>query len=99
MWNIQLKATAVNRWLDEIEEKITKAGDLLDVMTTEGNALNAIWESSAGEVWRKEYTDRLNNVKAQLMEINKCAAEVGRLGKGLADLEIKLTSGAKSYGC
>ncbi|EOS77489.1 hypothetical protein C819_00917 [Lachnospiraceae bacterium 10-1] len=99
MWNIQLKATAVKRWLDEIEEKITKAGDLLDIMTTEGNALNAIWESSAGEVWRKEYTDRLNNVKAQLMEINKCAAKVGRLGKGLADLEIKLTSEAKSYGC
>lgn len=98
MWNIQLKAAAVNQWLDEIEEKITKAGDLLDVMTTEGNALNGIWESSAEEVWRKEYSDRLNNVKAQLMEINKCAAEVGRLGKALADLEIKLTSEAKSYG-
>ncbi len=98
MWNIQLKADAVNQWLDEMEQKLTKAGDLLDVMATEGEALSAIWESGAGEVWRKEYIERINDVKAQLTEINKCVADVGRLGKSLADLEMKLIAEAKNCG-
>ena len=98
MWNIQLKADAVNQWLDEMEQKLTKAGDLLDVMATEGEALSAIWESGAREVWRKEYIERINDVKAQLTEINKCVADVGRLGKSLADLEMKLTAEAKNCG-
>lgn len=95
MWNIQLKAADINQWLDEMEQKITKAWDLLDVMKTEVDTLNTIWESSAEEVWRKEYIDRIKEVRAQLAEINKSAADVGRAGKELADLEKKLTVEAK----
>lgn len=95
MWNIQLKAAAINQWLDEMEQKITKAWDLLDMMKTEVDTLNAIWESSAEEVWRKEYIDRIKEVRAQLAEINKSAADVRRAGKELADLEKKLTVEAK----
>lgn len=95
MWNIQLKAAGVNQWIDEMEQKITRMGDLLDVMGAEEEALRFVWESGAEEVWRKECKNRTAEVKVQFTEISKSIAEVGSIGKNLADLEMKMAVEAK----
>lgn len=95
MWNIQLKAAGTNQWIDEMEQKITGIGDLLDVMEVEAEALKVIWESGAQKIWIKEYINRISEVKAQLTIISRSVSEVGRAGKNLADLEIKMAAEAK----
>lgn len=87
MWNIQLKAAALNVWLDGMEQKLTTAGDMLDVLEMETEQLNAVWESMAGELWKAEFRERISGLKDDISELKRIVLNVVETEKVLADME------------
>ena len=96
MWNIQLQAAGLNKWMDEMEQRITQAGDWTDVMETEAESLKAIWEGEAEKIWKAGFLERINEVKLSLSEMSKVVSCIGEAGKSLADMEIRMIAGAKN---
>ena len=95
MWNIQLQTAAFNQWLDETEEKLTRMGDTFDVIETEVEQLNKVWESGAGEIWKKELQVHVSEARAGIEEIEKMVYSLLNAGKELADLESKTIAAAE----
>lgn len=95
MWSIQLQAAGLNQWMDEMEQRITLAGDLAGLMETETESLKNIWEGEAEKIWKTEFLERINKIKIQLAEMNQVVAGIGKTGKNLADMEIKMIAEAK----
>ena len=95
MWNIQIQTAAFNQWLDEAEEKLTRAGDILDVMETEVKQLNKVWESSAKEIWKGEFQIQVSEIRDGIEEMKKFIGILGNMGRVLADVETKLIAAAE----
>lgn len=96
MWKIQLQAAGLNKWLDEMEQKITQMRDWIELMETEAESLKNIWEGEAERTWKAEFLRRMNEVKIWLAEMSQVVTYVGKAGKGLADMEIRMIAGAKN---
>lgn len=95
MWDIQLHAAGLNKWMDEMEQRITQTGDRADMMEKEAESLKTIWEGEAERIWKAEFIDRINEVKVRLGEMSRVTACVGKAGKSLADMETGMIAGAK----
>ena len=95
MQNIQLQAAGLNQWLDEMEKRITHAKDTADMIETEAQSLKKIWEGEAEKVWQDGLSHRIEEAKIQLAEMSRIAADVGKAGKSLADMEMGLIAEAK----
>lgn len=95
MWNIQLQTAGLNEWLDAMEQKLTLAGDLLDVMETEAEQLKEVWESGAGEIWKREFQIHVGEVRLKIAEMKKVVLNIGEMGKMLADMESNMIMAAE----
>lgn len=95
MWNIQLQAAGLNGWLDEVEQKLTFAEDMLDVMGAETEQLKTVWESVAGEIWKGEFQSRIEEVRLKTADMKKIVLNIGEMGKMLADEEGSMIRAAE----
>lgn len=93
---IQLLGASLNIWLDEMEQRITETGDLLDVMETEVEQLEVFWESGAGALWKQELKVRAEKVREYLTELWKIVVFIEAVGRELSDLENKMAAEAES---
>lgn len=94
MWNMQLQASGLNQWLDLMEQKLTVAQDMLDVMETETEQLKEVWESGAGKIWRAEFQIQIGEVRTRIANMKKSVLNIGETGKLLADMESNMISTA-----
>lgn len=95
MWNIQLQTAGFNGWLDTMEQKLTLAEDMLDVIEAEAEQLKVVWESGAGEIWKGEFQIRIDEVRLKVADMKRIVLNIGEMGKVLADEEGNMIMAAE----
>lgn len=86
-WNIQLNTSGLNNWISHMEQKLTAAKDLLDVLETEEEQLKNIWDSAAKEQWESRLKLLINQAKVSIEEMQKLLLLVNEAASILAQME------------
>lgn len=89
-WNIQLKTKGLDSWMTDMEVKLTRVRDLLDVLETEEDELKKVWKSSAMRQWEREFYLLLARIRTQLKEIQKRMMVLGEIADSLAQIEEEI---------
>lgn len=92
---IQLQGAGLNEWLNDVEQKLTLAVDLLDVIEEEAEQFKGIWESSAGEIWKSELQLRISEVRSKFADMKQILLNIGEMSRALSDLENSMITDAK----
>lgn len=94
MWKIQLQAAGLNKWLDDMEQKLTIAQDMLDMIETETEQLKKIWESEAGRRWKAEFQVQIGELRNRISKMKESVLALGETSRLLADMESNMTLSA-----
>ncbi len=94
-WNIQLKTTGLNSWIMEVEEKLTKVKDFLDVLEQEEQSLKKVFDSQARVTWEKVFQSHMDRLRGRAGEMERLTLMVEEAAWSLAELEKSMVAQAE----
>lgn len=86
-WMVHLNTAGLNQWFDTMEQKLTRAGNLLDLLEEEEEMLKNIWNGAAMRRWEKEFMVLLIQVRAPLGEMKRILTALDEAANTLAARE------------
>ncbi len=94
-WEIQLNAGEWKEWLLRMEQELTAARDLLDILETEEQRLEDIWEGSVMKQWESGWKEQIALLRACLREMEELLLILDEGAYALAKLEAGVALAAE----
>ncbi len=94
-WEIQLNAGGWKEWLLKMEQEVTAARDLLDILETEGQVLGDIWEGAAMKQWESGWREQITLLRTCLREMGELLLILDEGAYALAKLEAGMALAAE----
>ncbi len=92
---IRLEGGGFNGWLEQQEQRITKARDALSLMESQAGRLSGVWESGAGKLWESALRENLRAVEECVLRMERLLLKTLESARGLVTTERKLIARAQ----
>ncbi len=92
---IRLNSAALEKWIEDMEQKLTALRDLLDILETEEKGLKSIWDGGAMGQWERRFGELMQQLRECFGKIRELLAGINESAYALAKLEAEMTDEAE----